>query len=146
MSKTEEALEEAVEALAEVREEIGDLCEFFEENHPHEWRALKELQNAIPSLQDDVKAALRKHGQSTTVGDHKLTVAFPTTKVVNVDGLMAEAKERGDMHTLEEHKVFVTTVDPNQIERLPSRLEAIYGKYVEVKKGTGRVTLPSSLK
>lgn len=137
---------EAVSALIEATEEALAIEKFFEEEHPAEYTRLAELRKEIPALAEELKDAVRAEGFSSDVAGYHFKVHKKTKLVANEEEILERATSRGDLNYLLDIGFIKYAVDPIMVERLDSKLQAIYGSYVERKEMTPAVTLPKEFK
>jgi hypothetical protein len=138
--------ENAFAAIADAKDERDAIFEWLEEQHPHEMKRLRELEDEIPALRDSLKEKIREHGRSGTYMDYRFTVQKKTKVVVDTGELLERAQERGEIGLLVEAGVLTYSANAHQIERLDGELQAVYSGFVEKKAMTAAVTLPKALK
>jgi len=148
MSDPVDDLKEAVHVLMDAKDQIRELETWFSEHDPNMWEELQTIKESVPSLQSSIKSAMKTIGESKTVSDMTIKCSVGSKTVIDVDTLIYEARERGDLDELFKFGVISYSGDAKQVDRLPDNLKCIYSEFVRTVEGAGatRVTLPKELK
>lgn len=137
----------AAEELVQIANRIREVLECLNASEPELCAELELLKARRIELTEVAKTELRERGfGSWNIGGKSFKVApGGTTKVYKTEEILELAEECGDMALLEKYKVFVRTVDPSQISRLPDELRARYEGMCETVVKTPRVSFPKDL-
>jgi hypothetical protein len=135
-----------VNDLLDVREQAQEIREMFRTAFPSEWERLRVLEEEIPRIQSQLTVALREVGSTVTVEGFRFQVQQVEKTVVAVPDVLDRAKEENDMADLLEYGFLYYEVNPDQLTRLPDRLQGRYKDLIKKEKSTPRVTLPKELK
>ena len=137
----------ATEELVQVADRIREVLECLNASEPELCAELDLLKARRSELAETAKTELRERGVgSWNIGGKSFKVApGGTTKIYKTEEIQELAEERGDVGILEKYKVFVRTVDPAQISRLPTELRALYEGMCETVVKTPRVSFPKDL-
>ncbi len=140
--------EEAVQRLADAKQELSELWKMLKDRHPGLFERIAEIEGELPALQNNVKNAVRSLGKGAhDFGGHVVLVkSAPVTKKVNLEDLLERAEERGEIDDLLDAEVLVYSVQMHMIERLEGPMKAVYAGYIEESEGTASVMLPAQLK
>lgn len=136
-----------IEQLVTLSEAIKDLWEELESVAPETTLKLKELLDSVPGMQEAAKRDLRTLGAGThEFGDFQFQVKPGTTKkVFDIDDVLFEAEDNGQMEVLLDAGFLKYTVDDKQLARLPADIRAVYAGLATDKTSTPRVYLPKNL-
>ena len=112
------------------------------------WDEYISARSDIAKAQETVKRAARLDGPGRyDFGAFSVNVGSPPqSPVIDTDGLVERAEERGETEMLIAAGVLTYKVVPDQIRRLEGVQMAAYSSYVTLQDGTPSVTLPAALK
>lgn len=142
----EEAKEEAFATLVEDQEEMASIMTFLEAQHPNEVARLAQLRKEIPAKREALKDILRKIGQNGSCLGYDYRVQHAKTTVIDTEGILERAEERGDIHELQKFGFLEFAVNAQQLNRLPGVLKAVYKNFIRKEPSTTKVLLPPELK
>jgi hypothetical protein len=137
---------ELVNDLLDLRDEQTSLEEVFQAAFPREWDRLQAIRDEIPRVQGQITSALREVGNSVTVEGYRFQVQQVKKTVVAVPDVLDRAKEMDELPMLLEYGFLYYEVNPDQLTRLPERVQNQYREFIKTEAGTPRVTLPKELK
>jgi hypothetical protein len=142
----EEDVKNKLAELVALREEQNVIDAWLGEQHPDEYARYKDIQQMYPKKVEEVKEAIRAYGQPLKFLDYKIEIQKKMKVTVDDEMLVAEAKERGDLHYLMERGVLSYSVNTDQIQRLEGEKRAIYEGFVTSTPATPAIYLPKELK
>ena len=136
-----------IKDLEETKVLIHELEDLFKEQFPDAWQDYQEALNDYPKMLDQLKKDLKESGVDRyTYGDFTIPISRGTKKVMDVPTVVEEAKLRGELDLLLEHRVLTFDANPGNLDHLPAQARTFYEEFVEEKEGTVRITPPKQLK
>jgi len=133
-----------MDEFIELKAERNALERSLREAHPEVYERLDSLKHKLGGMEEELRAELRRSGKSITMGDYMFQVVVPHTTRIRTEELVQRASERGEVDALVQLGFLIYTAVPEQVDRLPGQMRAVYAGYIEKVAGTPRVTLPKN--
>lgn len=137
-----------VDELLDLKDELIECDEMLRARYPDMFERMDELAKQMPGLQAEIKDLTRQLGKGThDFGRTTILVKKASVKqVVDLEGIIERAEERGETQALLDAEVLKYSVNSHQIERLEGTMKAVYRGYISEKVGTSGVVMPPELK
>ena len=142
----DEELAGTISRLIEANEEATEIRTAIRAQHAAEFDRVEELDREAETLRTRAGDLLRAGRTSQSILGYQVLVTVPHKKVVDIHGVLARAKDRGDLPALLEAGALYYDAKPEQFERLGGQLQAAYTQFVRFEEQTPRVTFPAALK
>ena len=95
------------------------------------WDKYCKLKAQLPSDKAVISSAIKKAGDSVSIGNHTIKIGSRNRKKVDGEGVLSTAMKLKHLETLIEYGVVTgVTVSEDQISRLDPELQAIYEGFV----------------